>query len=92
MPNGGPPDGLRDLLSPELSLPILPEFQVSRAQVCESEEESKWVVCLSNASLRAVEIRQLHVSVERESSKHVKVGQFKTQWCHLIYLNCSCYF
>lgn len=33
MPNGGPPDGLRDLLSPELSLPILPEFQVSRAQV-----------------------------------------------------------
>ena len=33
MVNGCPPDGLRDLLSPELSLPILPEYQVSRAQV-----------------------------------------------------------
>lgn len=32
--NGGTQDGLRDLLSPELSLPILPEYQVSRAQVC----------------------------------------------------------
>ncbi|XP_037787011.1 E3 ubiquitin-protein ligase MYCBP2-like isoform X1 [Penaeus monodon] len=31
--NGGTQDGLRDLLSPELSLPILPEYQVSRAQV-----------------------------------------------------------
>ncbi|XP_069950165.1 E3 ubiquitin-protein ligase MYCBP2 isoform X3 [Cherax quadricarinatus] len=31
--NGGLQDGLRDLLSPELSLPILPEYQVSRAQV-----------------------------------------------------------
>lgn len=30
---GLPEDSLRDLLSPELSLPILPEYQVSRAQV-----------------------------------------------------------
>ncbi|CAL4105683.1 unnamed protein product, partial [Meganyctiphanes norvegica] len=31
--NGGALNGLRDLLSPELSLPVLPEYQVSRAQV-----------------------------------------------------------
>lgn len=90
MPNGGPPDGLRDLLSPELSLPILPEFQVSRAQVCEKlGRQSVGIVSVSNASLRAVEISQLLVDVEGESLKQIKAGQFKTQWYHLIYLNFS---